>query len=312
MLKLKVPLAPYTYAKIGGPAQRLMVVHSVSELKAAVKLAQTKGWPLTVLGSASNVIIADAGLTGLVIIDRAQAVSQPQPGLVRVASGTLMSQLIHFTIQHGLAGLAEFLGIPGTVGGALYNNSHHLNHLIGDLVTQVTIIDERGRVRRLPRSACQFAYDASIFQKQPWIILSATFNLSPAEPQSLQTLARAALQRRRQTQPLNFPSSGCMFKNPEKTAKQRLETQKLPPFAGFLIDQCGLKGVTSGGAQVSPLHANFIVNLNHASAQDVVRLSNRVRRQVHDRFGVWLEREIFFLGHHPQLDSTPKESLNYG
>jgi UDP-N-acetylmuramate dehydrogenase len=149
--KANESLAPYTYIKIGGPAQYLVVASDIPTLKTSLKLAHQTNTPYTVLGSASNVLIADEGLAGLTIINRAQEISlDPQnPHRVITASGTLITQLIHFCQQHQLSGLEDFLGLPGTVGGAVYNNSHHLDHLIGEYVDSVTVITPQGQEKSL-------------------------------------------------------------------------------------------------------------------------------------------------------------------
>jgi UDP-N-acetylmuramate dehydrogenase len=164
-LKANENLAPYTYVKIGGPAQWLVIANHRTDLIQAVTLARKDKLPLTVLGSASNIMISDQGLPGLVVINRSQQIQAESPTDIRVDSGTLMSQLVHYTLQHKLGGIEEFLGIPGTVGGAVYNNSHHLHHLIGDYVQSVEILTHTGELATLSQAQCQFAYDESVFQR---------------------------------------------------------------------------------------------------------------------------------------------------
>lgn len=306
-LLTQAPLAPYTYMKIGGPAEFLLVVNSAAELKAAASAADKDGLPLTLLGSASNTIISDSGLAGLAIINRAQQIkvhSQTSSAVqLQVESGTLVNQLVHYTLKAKLSGCAEFLGLPGTVGGAVYNNAHSQTKLIGQMVDSVSFLDHQLQTKCCSQSQCRFSYDHSIFQTKPWLILSVIFNFKlvrSAKP--LIASANQSLTHRTQTQPLNLPNSGCMFKNLSPAESKRYH---LPPgviSAGWLIEQAGCKGMTQGGALVSPQHANFIVNQNQATAQDVVLLTNRVRNQVHDRFHLWLDREVFFLGDHPDLD----------
>jgi UDP-N-acetylmuramate dehydrogenase len=295
-------LAPYTYVKIGGPAQWLLIINNALELEQAITAARKDNLSFQVLGSASNVIISDAGISGLIIINRAQEIRLKDSTKVVAESGALMSQLVHFTLQNKLSGLEEFLGIPGTVGGAIYNNSHHLTHLIGDYVESVLILTRQGEKKHLAQADCGFAYDKSVFQQTNDIILSVTFTLAPATAE-MKPLAIAALKRRKDTQPLEYPNSGCMFKNVDpKTAAQ----VGMPPgvvAAGWLVDQSGCKDMQVGQAKVSPKHANFIINLGGATAADYVTLSNQVRQIVHEKFGLWLDREIFFLGNHPGLEA---------
>lgn len=304
MIQSQVSLDQYTYAKIGGIAEHLAVVTTPAQLTRACHLAQKNRWPLTILGSASNVLISDQGLAGLVIINRLQTQKIIGSNQVEAASGVPMNRLVNFCLDHSLAGLEEFLGIPGTVGGAVYNNSHHLDHLLGDRVVKVRILNSDLQTRTLSAADCRFGYDRSIFQSKPWIILSAVFKLTPGDPAVLKSRALSALKRRRQSQPLEFPSAGCMFKNLDPATAQSLGMPDGITAAGWLVDRAGLKGKVLGGAMVSPKHANFIVNHHQATAADYVALSNLVRREIHRRYGIWLEREIFFLGPHPGLETN--------
>jgi UDP-N-acetylmuramate dehydrogenase len=284
-----VPLADFTYAKIGGQAQHLAVVNSVAELSAAVAESLKQGWPYRILGGGSNVLIADSGLPGLVIINRAAGLKlhQPSANQVTAESGVIVNQLVNTTSRAGLGGLEVFLGIPGTVGGAIYNNSHYLDQLIGTTIDTVAILDEAGKAQTLSRGDCRFGYDYSIFHEKRYTILSAVFTLVPGDPITLQAAALAALKRRRDTQPLEMPSSGCVFKNPD--GSQGI-------FAGKLIDEAGCKGMAVGGAKVSDKHASFIVNTGRATAADYSALAEKVRAAVRDRFGITLEYEIIRLG----------------
>jgi UDP-N-acetylmuramate dehydrogenase len=300
-VKHQALLAPYTYVKIGGPAEWLLVINNANELELAITAAKKDNLPYQVVGSASNVIISDAGLPGLIIINRAQEIVLKDTTKVVSESGALMSQLVHFTLNHGLAGLEEFLGIPGTVGGAIYNNSHHLSHLIGDYVESVTILAPKGEKKQKTQAECEFAYDYSVFQETKDTILTVTFSLTPKTTE-IRPLALAALKRRKDTQPLEYPNSGCMFKNVDPQTASKVG---MPPglvAAGWLIDQSGCKDMQVGQAKVSSKHANFIINLGGATAADYVKLSNLVRQKVHEKFGLWLDREIFFLGNHPDLE----------
>jgi UDP-N-acetylmuramate dehydrogenase len=292
-----VPLAPHTYMKVGGPARFFALVSSIEDLIHLVKQAHDESIPLLILGGASNVLISDHGFDGLVIKNLCnQIILNYKDHTVTAESGTLMNQLVNVTLQHNLAGLEEFLGIPGTVGGAIYNNSHHLKHLIGTYVNSVRVISRSGKINTLLHNDMAFAYDASILQTTKDIVLSATFQLKLGDPSIIKDRAQKALQRRRDTQPLEFPSSGCMFKNIGDSNAQKYQTPKLATSAGFLIDQAGLKGTKIGGAQVSPVHANFIVNTGNATAQDVKDVSDLVIQKIKSTYGVTLNREVFLIG----------------
>jgi UDP-N-acetylmuramate dehydrogenase len=289
-LKTNELLAPYTYIKIGGPAEYLLTVNTVKDLCLALNSARKDRVPVTILGSASNVCIADTGLKGLVIINRAQKLTLLPNHCLLAESGTLMNRLVNFSLDHDLSGLSGFLGLPGTVGGAVVNNSHHLDQLVGSLIKSVTALNKAGEIKTFTTTDCGFAYDRSVFQTNGAIILTAEFALK-AGSANLKAEAMAALLRRRQTQPLEAKSSGCMFKNPPKPH----------PSAGFMIDHLGLKNFQIGGAKVSEKHANFIVNTGQATSADMVALSNLIQTKVEARYHLHLEREIFFLGNHPGL-----------
>ena len=300
-VKINELLAPYTYFKIGGPAQYLSVVKTTQDLIGAVQFALgVKDLPFRVLGSGSNVLVSDAGLDGLTLINRAQGIRliDKSKFILEADSGTYLSQVVNFSLQHSLAGLADLLGVPGTVGGAVYNNSHHLNHYLGDQVGSVILVNARGQLKQLTVSQLQFSYDSSVFQKTHDTIVSARFSLQPGEPKVLQSLAASALLHRRQTQPLDLPSSGCLFKNIDQASATRLHLPSAS--AGYLIDHLDLKGLKVGGAQVSAVHANFIVNAGQASAADVYQLSETVKAKVQAAYGVELQREIFLLGQFSQ------------
>lgn len=301
-VKAQAPLAPYSYIKIGGPAEYLVSVNSLDQLAQAVKTAVAHKLPYRVLGAASNVLISDAGLPGLTIINRvSQILPVPdQPLALDVASGTLVNHLVHYTTTHALGGLEYFLGVPGTVGGALYNNSHYLDHLFGDQVLFAKLIDSAGHSLTLNHKELALGYDQSVLQTNQAVVLSVRLHLKPGDPKILKTVAHEALLRRKKTQPLDLPSSGCMFKNPHPAVCHRLRLA--PCAAGYLIDQAGLKGYTVGGAQVSQTHANFVVNTGSATAHDVIAVSNYVKKVIKNRYHLDLDREIFLLGKHDKVE----------
>jgi len=204
---------------------------------------------------------------------------------VEAESGALFNHLVRYTISEGLQGLEGFLGTPGTIGGALFNNAHFKDKLIGDFVTSAVILTKEGR-KDVDRSYFRFAYDYSILHETHDILLSAVFCLLPGNKEELWKIATESVTRRRDTQPLDLPSSGCAWKN--------VEGGKLS--TGYLIDECGLKERSVGGAKISGKHANFIVNGGRASAQDVITLMKLAHDVVKEKFGYTLEPEIFFIG----------------
>ena len=191
-------------------------------------------------------------------------------------------------------GLEAWAGTPGTVGGAVFGNAHFGGRLIGDLVTDVRIAAADGTTSDHPASAMAFGYDRSRLQDTGEVLLSATFRVEPGDPVALRRTARESLAYRKRTQPLDSPSAGCVFQNPQP-GRDRVP-DGIPWSAGALVDRAGLKGASVGGARVSPTHGNFIVNDGHAAAADIRRLIERCRRSVRDRFGVELSEEIVYLG----------------
>jgi UDP-N-acetylmuramate dehydrogenase len=294
-VKTNEPLAPYTWFKIGGVAEYLVICDTVPALLEALSQAQANQIPYTVLGGGSNVLISDHGLGGLVIINRSHHLSVSENNLV-ADSGLPLSQLINQANRAGLAGISGFLGIPGTVGGAVYNNSHYQNQLIGNFINSVDIWSnpKEGRLT-LYQDSLKFKYDFSRFHQTNEVILSVTFQLEPGSPADLIFLSQEALTKRRSTQPLELPSSGCMFKNlsPEDVKHHNLPTASV----GYLIDQLGMKGVSVGGAAISTLHANFIVNQGGgATAQEVLQLVKIIKDKVWQVYKIDLETEVIIKG----------------
>ena len=214
--------------------------------------------------------------------------------LVRAEAGVTVNGLVRYTIGHGLAGLADWAGTPGTVGGAVHGNAHFQGRPIAGRVVSVEVADARGTVRELGEAEMGFGYDRSRLQGSGEVALRASFRLAPGDPDALRAVARASLAFRKRTQPLALPSAGCVFQNPDPAAVT------LPPgvpfSAGALVDLAGLKGAACGAARVSTVHANFVVNEGGATARDVALLVERMRDAVAARFGVVLEEEIVRLG----------------
>jgi len=288
-----VVLAPLTTFKVGGPADWLVDAWGHAEVRTALELAAAAGVPVTMLGGGSNVLVADEGIRGLVVRVRGGAVERARSDAVRADAGVTMNGLVRWTIAHGLAGLERWAGTPGTVGGAVYGNAHFEGLLIGDVVRRVGVVSREGTSAALDQAAMAFGYDDSRLQHTGEVLLWAEFAVSPGEPARLRELARASLRHRKRTQPLALPSAGCVFRNPDPA---RVAIGDVPPSAGALIDRAGLKGASIGGARVSAVHANFIVNEGGATARDVRELLERCRAAVRQQFGVELEEEIVYLG----------------
>lgn len=288
------PLGPLTTFGVGGPADWLVDVRSVGELRQVVQAARDAGLPLHVLGGGSNVLVADSGVRGVVIRMKLTGVSQTAPDRVRAEAGLTMNGLVRWLVGRGLAGLEAWAGTPGTVGGAIHGNAHYGGHDISEYVTTVALITPDGEWREEPASAMGFGYDTSRLFETREIVVWAEFAVAPGEPEVLRTVVRASLAHRKQTQPLHLPSAGCVFQNPQPGRDEVPEG--VPWSAGALVDRAGLRGARAGGAQISTVHANFIVTGPSATAADVRTLIARAKQAVQERFGVQLREEIVYLG----------------
>ena len=287
-------LAPLTTFRAGGPADWLLETRSSDEIVAALTLAHREGLPVTLLGGGSNVLVSDAGVRGLVIRPRGGEIRLLDGLRVHADAAVTINGLVRWTIIHAVAGLETWAGTPGTVGGALFGNAHFGGRLIGELVSEVRLAAPTGATAIVPADAMGFGYDSSRLQRTAEVLLSATFCGSRGDPAALRASARRSLAYRKRTQPLETPSAGCIFQNPQPGRDAVAEG--LPWSAGALIDRAGLKGTTIGGARVSPTHGNFIVNDGTARSGDIRRLIELCRTEVRDRFGVELREELVYLG----------------
>lgn len=290
-----VPLAPVTTFKVGGPADLLIETRNEDEIIRAVKLAHESGMKVTMLGGGSNVLVADAGIRGLVIRTKGGDVTPIGDRLVRADAAVTINGLVRWTINRGYAGLEAWAGTPGTVGGAIYGNAHWKQTNIGDLVESVRLIKPNGTLLQAPADRMEFEYDYSRLKHSGEIVLWAAFKVMPGgDPAALRDVARESLAFRKRTQPLASPSAGCIFMNPDPV-RDRVPAD-IPPSAGALVDRAGLKGAARGGARVSPTHANFIITDGSAKAADIHALVEECRTAVKDKFGVTLRNEIISLG----------------
>lgn len=306
------PLAPLTYFKVGGPAEAYVEVEDTTVLSSILQYCRSQNIHFTILGGASNVIISDEGVRGIVLRYTNQTITDQQQTspngpddhdtphyLVQAASGIKMPLLVSQTVQMGYTGLEFFLGVPGTLGGAVYNNSHYLTQLIGSHIQRVQVLDDHGQLVWIPQAECEFGYDSSRFHNSKEVIVTVEFHLAKGDAQESQQKIIQATQYRAQTQPLGLPSSGCIFQNVPNT--DRLKTL-FPQFAqkpfvpgGFIIDQAGLKGTQMGGVSVSTKHAAWFINNGSATAADVRALVHAVKAKVKERFDIDLHEEVFYL-----------------
>ena len=287
-------LAPFTTFKVGGPADWLVEVNSGTAVEQAAAIARESTVPLTILGGGSNVLVADSGIRGVVLRVHGGEVHALSPSLVRADAGVTINGLVRWTVNRGIAGIEAWAGTPGTVGGAVFGNAHFRGRLISELVARVRLISTTGSIEDVPAEAMEFKYDYSRLHRTREILVSADFRVSAGDPDSLRAVARESLAFRKRTQPLESPSAGCIFQNPDPS-RDRVP-DGIPPSAGALVDRAGLKGARQGAARVSTTHANFIVNEGGATARDIRALIDRCKAEVQAQFGVALREEIVFLG----------------
>ena len=270
------PLAPHTTFKIGGPAAFWCTPRDAEQLRRTLQLCRENGVRVYLLGNGSNTLFDDAGFDGAVIDMR---------GLSGMENSGLETDAVRITAGAGqtlgLTGLEFACGIPGTVGGAVYMNAGAYGNELKDVLESVTFLDSDLQLRTLPAADLAMGYRTSIFEQNPdWCILSATVVLHRGDGAAVLARMQELLGKRREKQPLEWPSAGSTFKRPQGA------------FAGKLIEDCGLRGFTVGGAQISEKHCGFVINRGGATCADVVTLTEQVRQIVEARTGFVLEREI--------------------
>jgi UDP-N-acetylmuramate dehydrogenase len=285
-VRFDAPLSRCTSLRVGGPVDALATPESRAELAALLELLAAQRIPSSVIGAGFNTLACDGRLPGVVIqLGRLRRLEERPGQRLRVEAGVSHSQLTNFCIQRGLAGLEFGAGIPGSIGGWLAMNAGIPEREVKDAVVEIEVMSPCGRkLSHLPRARLHFSYRALRGLAPGSVILSALLAVEPCEPARVRARVQALLARRAATQPLDVPSCGSVFKNPPGD------------FAGRLIDSVGLKGRRIGGAQISPVHANFIANTGGATAADVLALIDEAKRTVWQATGRRLEPEVRVLG----------------
>ena len=285
-IRFSEPLHRYTSFRIGGPADIFVSPASVEDVAAVQETAAAYGVPVTVIGGGSNLLVADTGVRGVVMrIGRGLSRIEWDGARVTAEAGAPLPLLAKEAVQRGLTGLEFAGGIPGTVGGALVMNAGAHDGCMAYVVRRVWIVDAVGNTAELDASSMEFGYRASRLQREKgWVAVRTELDLVPGDGEAIQAKMMAYLEKRRSTQPLGTKNAGSIFKNPPGD------------FAGRLLEQAGCKGMAEGDAYVSPVHANFIINRGSATAADVLRLIERMRSRVKERFGIELELEVRMLG----------------
>jgi len=279
-IKTKVNLAGYTSFKIGGPAEYFFEPKNLKSLQQVLVSARQAGQRVFILGAGSNILVSDAGLDGLVVRLSSKNFRKCscQGSYIVAGSGLKLNALISFSKKHNLSGLEFLVGIPGSLGGSLLGNAGAWGKSIGELVSQVGVLDYSGKLKLLQGKQLKFAYRKSNLNK--YIIVWAKLKLYTVQKKVIVDKINENLLRRKQSQSNNLPNAGCVFKNPTGGS------------AGRLIDSCGLKGKARGKAVISKLHANFILNTGKAKSGDVLSLMGLMQKKVKERFKINLEPEV--------------------
>lgn len=279
-------LARYTTMKIGGPADILIVPKHVAGIEKTLQLVKEYRTKWTVIGRGSNLLVSDQGIEGVVIrLGEGLDHLEVEKHRVRVGGGYPLIKLSTLLSRQGLAGLEFASGIPGSVGGAVYMNAGAHKSDISSILSKALILFENGTIDWLTNREMEFSYRTSVLQtKRPGIVLEAEFQLQVGERETIVSNMQKNKDYRRETQPWNHPCAGSVFRNP------------IPYFAGDLVEKAGLRGYQIGGAQISEMHGNFIINTGSASAQDVLDLIALIKHTIKDKFDVDMHTEVEIIG----------------
>jgi UDP-N-acetylmuramate dehydrogenase len=278
------PMRRFTSMKVGGPADTLLFPKNQDELKKVVRYARGKKIPLLILGKGTNLVVKDGGIRGWIVnLTQGMKKMEMKGEVVEAEAGSSLQRLVRFSVQKGFTGLEAFSGIPGTVGGGVAMNAGAWGAELKDVLLSVTFMKENGEITERARSKLRFSYRGLAIPSS-WIILKGKFGLRKGKRKEIRERMESYLEMRRKRQPLDYPSAGSVFKNPEEGP------------AGKWIEESGLKGFRIGQAMVSERHANFIINLGKAKAEEVIRLMELVEKRVFEEKGISLEREVKVVG----------------
>jgi len=278
------PMRQFTSIKVGGPADSLLFPKDVVELRKVVRCARRKEVPILILGKGTNLVVRDKGIRGWVIsLTQGMKKVELDGDVVEAEAGLALQRLVQFSIQKSLTGLEPFFGIPGTVGGGLAMNAGAWGVELKDILLSITLMSEDGEVVERPRQKLKFSYRRLAIPSS-WIILKGRFQLKKGRKEEILERVKSYSEMRKRTQPMDYPSAGSIFKNPAEGP------------AGKWIEEAGLKGFRMGQAMVSDRHANFIINLGKATAQEVINLMEWVERKIYEEKGISLEREVRVVG----------------
>lgn len=282
---LDEPMSEHTTFAVGGPADVLILPESVKEMSLAIRAARRLELPVTVLGGGSNVLVRDGGIRGVVIqLNTMTKVLACHDRKILASAGYMLKDVCQFAQENSLTGIEFACGIPGTLGGAVFMNAGAYDGEMSHVVSRVRTVNSEGGVHMYDAPNLGFSYRQSRFQKSQEFVVEVELTLRSGDPKEIQARMDDLMNRRRSKQPLEMHSAGSTFKRPPGY------------FAGTLIDQTGLKGLSCGDAQVSMKHAGFVVNTGHASARDVLNVIHEVQKRVEKAHGVHLEPEVRIIG----------------
>lgn len=286
IVKIDEPMKKHTNFKIGGNADVFVIAKNIEEIKCVIKFSKENNILLTILGNGSNVLVSDKGIRGIVLQvgTKEIKIEKQKNALVEVEAGVMLGALAQVLLKQSISGFEFAAGIPGSIGGAIRMNAGAYGGEMKDIVKDVTVLNEKGEISVLTNEECEFSYRHSRFTDSKEIVIKVTLELPLGNEAEINAKMDEYAQSRKEKQPLNLPSAGSTFKRGSDfiTAK--------------LIDECGLKGYTSGDAQVSTLHAGFVVNLGNATAQDVLNVVSHVKQVVLEKTGKQIELEVELLG----------------
>lgn len=290
------PMAKHTSVRVGGPADVFLKPSSLADLIWAIKTAREEDIPTFFLGAGSNTLVKDGGVRGFVItpssalkVCRLEAESQ-ETADVRAEAGVGITAFVNFCAGVSLTGMEALVGIPGTIGGAIAMNAGARGTEIKDIVREVTVLDDEWNEKKIPREKLDFSY-RSLKIPRAQVILAGVFRLNKGNGEEIAARVKEYQKKRAESQPLNFPNLGSVFKNPQPQKKG-----EVVPTAGKLIEETGLKNIRVGGARISEKHANFIVNEKGATGKDIIVLINLIRDKVKEATGIVLEPELKIIG----------------
>ena len=281
------PMVKHTSFKIGGPADAFIKVDNIEELKETLDLSKKNQIPLTIIGNGSNILVTDKGIRGITAklnLKDIEIKNENNKQIIKVEAGVPLGLLAQKLLKEEITGFEELSGIPGTIGGAVIMNAGAHGKELKDILKKVTAMDYNGNIHEFTNEECQFSYRNSRFQKEKYIILQATLELEKGNSTEIKEKMDEYMQFRKEKQPIEYPNAGSTFKRGEDfvTAK--------------LIDEAGLKGYKIGGAQVSEKHAGFIVNVDNATAKDVIELTDYIKEKIEEKFGKKINLEIQIIG----------------